>query len=377
MATWTVDSVATELSKHGYPKTKIDGNDVIILTDVTSRKDRKEILVGLHESAFKDAVYVPDKGAGSIRIKIGNKSIKILMKPVKTAGGVILKPGIFPGMTDIDIPLSTYGEKLLKSIELAKLDEDQKKLLSSIAQYHISFSQPDLNAMKNTFKMFGSCIPLNTINNDFSELLGPLAIAKKQLLGKKIASTAKIFVAFKGNYPLLDYIIKNGRSQYNISAKSGDTTNTLKPGDLVSLIETHKKSKTLMATDQYKVLKILADNSVKLGPILAVQYLKTKRYDDASFITDSAEYSEELRQNCENVLVQISKTVLDFTPIFKEATNAKVYYVKFKMTNDASPTWEYIDTTKTELPDESVKRIILRSKNYVGRPSDKLGLQPK
>ena len=89
-----------------------------------------------------------------------------------------------------------------------------------------------------------------------------------------------------------------------------------------------------------------------------------------------AEYSEEVRQKAENTIVQISRESLDFTPIFKDATESKVYYVKFRMTMTGDTEWKLVETPKDEKENKKTeKRVSFRSKNFVGRAKDKLGFQ--
>jgi hypothetical protein len=364
-------SVKKEINKLGLSY-KTDQNNFIILTPYTSRDQRRSVLVSL-QGALKESVFVQDKGAGFLKLKISNKPVKIYIKPEKTGSGVLLKPNLFPNMTDVEIKFSAYGTRLIQSIELTELSQEQKELLKALTRYHLN--EIGLAALKKTFSLFKDTIPLNTINNDFSELLGPLAVINMKLL-KIPKSNSTVFVPYRGNFPLLDYKITNGKTVYKISAKSGDTTNTLKPGDVVELIEDEAslKSKYSRSTE-FNVIKILKENTVKQGPIEAIDYLKSLGFKKANFLTTKV-YTEELRQQCEDVLVSLSKEDIDFTPLFKDATNAKIHYIKFSLSSDGTPTWKYLKEDK-ERPDISSKRIVFRSKNYVGRAADKLGFQPK
>jgi hypothetical protein len=87
-------------------------------------------------------------------------------------------------------------------------------------------------------------------------------------------------------------------------------------------------------------------------------------------------YTEEVRQKCEDTIVQVSREELDFTSIFADATNTKIFYIKFKMGNDGSAEWKLVETPKEQKEQDKLKkRVTFRSKNYVGRPGDKLGFQ--
>ena len=369
-----------ELKKLGFTNYRVAGNDIVISSTDTARAKRKSLLQTIQSAFLKDSEYVKDKGAGFLRIKLSSKTIKVFVKPEKTSSGILLKPNFFAGMTDVEIPFIGYGNKLLNSIESnITLVQEQKELLKSLVNYHMTFSSTDLNKLKNTFISFKDTIPISTINNDFGELLGPLAIINKNLIKEIPSSGVSIFVPFRGNFPLLDYkLIVNGNKNtvFKISAKSGDTTNTLKPGDVLNLLEEEPKLlKKYKDSVQFNIVKILNENTVKLGPIEAIKFLKTKDFKKASFINPSSTYTEQLRQQCENLLVSISKEDLDFTGMFNDATNAKIHYIKFQLGSDGTPIWSYIEPQKNR-PKLGNKRIAFRSKNFIGRAADKLGFQP-
>jgi len=353
------------------------GNSIVLSSTQRSRSGRKSELVAV-QAFFKGSKYIDDGRSGYVVTKVNNKEIKIFSKPEKTASGIILKPSFFEGITDIDIPLSEYAEKVEKGIKSNdKLDGQQKQLLLALLKYHTTFSTADLTALKKTFNALKTTLPLSTINNDFGEVLGPLAILKKKLLPINIR-TAVVFIPSRSNEPLLDYRIydKEKKTNYKISAKSGDTTNTLKPGDVIKLIDGSAKIKQKhQSTDQYKVLQLLTENTWKEGPILALNYLKSKNFSETKWLKET-NYTEPTRQQSENSLVKISKESLDFTNIYVDATNAKVYYVKFLLDATGVPAWEILLDSKNR--PKSDKRIEFRSKNFVGRPNgDKLGFQPK
>lgn len=351
------------------------GTKITISSPARGRSDRAELLKQIAKlvpgSSYKD-----DGRSGYVDSAVGTSKVKIFLKPAKTAGGIILKPQFFSGITDKDISYSSYYSTIVESIQdSTKLDTQQKTLLMDLVEYHASFSAQSLAKWKKTFKASGDCIPVNTINTDFSEVLGPFAVIQKLLPVN--ARTAKVFLPYAGNYPLVDYLIKTNSKQYNISAKSGDTTNTLKPSDVKKLIDASdvlvKKYKNSV---QYQVITILTENTWKQGPIEALIYLKGQNYAAAKWIKQNV-YSEPVRQQAENSIVEISRTELDFTEMYKDATDAKVYYVKFKLLPDGTPEWKLVENTQDEQNrPKATKRIAFRSKNYVGRPNgDKLGFQ--
>lgn len=362
------------LSTLGYTNVTVTKNSAVVASSYTGRSERKSELYAIN-SLFPDFKFEDDGRSGYL---VNNK-FKIFMKPTRTASGLVLKPSLFKSIVDTYINFRDLPNKILTDIETHKdLSIDQKTLLISLVKYHMTFSDADYTEFKKVYASLKDSIQINTINNDFGEVLGPLAVIIKQLISID-PSDAKIFYPSRSNEPLLDYKIMTGSGSsakiYKISAKSGDTTNTLKPGDVYKLIESEPALKQkYSSTDQYQVVKLLTENTWKQGPITALNYLKQKGYTEANWLK-TTDYTEQTRQASENSLVAISKSKLDFTNMFKDATNSKVYYVKFKLEDTGEIKWEILkDETNRN---SAVKNIYLRSKNFVGRPNgDKLGFQP-
>jgi hypothetical protein len=105
-------------------------------------------------------------------------------------------------------------------------------------------------------------------------------------------------------------------------------------------------------------------------------WMKKNGFKQAFDWLKNDDYTEEVRQKCEDTIVQISRESLDFTPIFADATNTKVFYIKFRMGNDGNAEWKLVETPKEKKEQDKLKkRVTFRSKNYVGRAGDKLGFQ--
>ena len=295
------------------------------------------------------------------------------MKPSRVASGIILKPQFFKELVDTEIKFSEYVPSLLKSINNhPKLNEEQNILLTSMVN---AVNMNNTTNFKKVYSKLKDSISVNTLNTDFSEMLGPIAIIRKRLLPISDLD-ATVFFPSRGNEPLLDYKIITESKTYKISAKSGDSTNTLKPTDVLNLIDHEERLKAKYAkTTQYKILKILKENSWKEGPIKALFSLKGKGFSETDWLkTDK--YTEDTRQASENSLVKISRETLDFTPLFTEATSLKVFYVKFKMDTSGEMKWDLLKDEPNR--QSNLKRITFRSKNYKGRSNgDKLGFQPK
>jgi hypothetical protein len=187
-----------------------------------------------------------------------------------------------------------------------------------------------------------------------------------------------------------------------ISAKSGKTTNLVKPGDILSLInKTDKLKKKWQNQLQYKIFEVLNNESIIMGPIAAVSFIYpklitpkaientrgmlAKGYDDfnydlvgmAGFISQN-DYLKakkkptlnEIMYECEKVIQSESKSKLDFTEIFKDAIKNQVIYVKFELSSTGEPEWKAIVSD-----DLKAQSIFLRSKNGYTRKSDRMGVQ--
>lgn len=362
----------------------ISEKSIILYGPSKSKNDRKQALNDL-ALIFNNygAQYVEKSAASSAGI-VAIGDLKIQLKPEKTpgtGGGFILKPGFFGDaktkIVDVDIPFKSYASRLMNSIQsTSKLSDLQKELLFALVEDSSSTSANSKAKVKKMMSAVGEGITLNTINNDFGEVLGPLAIVSRGLLPIDV-KTAVVNIPGRSNEPLLDYKIKDSKREYKISAKSGTTTNTLKPGDVVNLIKDDnflkkKWSKSL----QYKVLEILNDGSTKQGPIDAAMYLKNNGYEKNFPWLKTATYTEQIRQKCEDTIVQISKELIDFTEIFSDSTTSKIFYVKFKIVPLGTIEWHLVETVQDKKEEKKAsKRVVFRSKNFVGRAKDKLGFQ--
>jgi hypothetical protein len=354
---------------------------LVLYTNDKSRVNRENTLKELAvELKPNGATYSNSKTISSAGgIVIG--SAKIVLKPSKKGGQLILKPNIFgknQNLVDEKIPSANYYNALLNAItETDKLDSLQKEILTTLAANANRDSPKTKTAMRNVMKHINVSLNINTINNDFGELLGPLAIMSRKLLPIDSGS-ATVFIPGRSNEPLLDYKITDSTKEYKISAKSGEATNTLKPGDVIKLIEDSKHyKKKWKEKPEFKVLEILNTNSWKEGPVDAAIYLKNNGYKKNFTSIKKNEYTEESRQAAENALVKFSKEVMDFSQIFKDATTAKVYYVKFLLEMSGAQKWQLVKNTNQKKNEaQAQKRIVFRSKNYVGRHNgDKLGFQ--
>lgn len=352
----------------GCTEFKAAGNEVKLYTSEKSSAGRAAILKQLVK--LVGGKYITDGRAGYILLG----KAKIYMKPTTggATAGLVLKPTfISKSLADVEIPFAKYYTLLHNAVkDHPTLTQEQKGVLLALVDHTIAPSVMSTQLLKKQMKMNGSSLPINTINNDFGELLGPIAVVNGLMPIDR--RTASVFVPARSNEPLLDYRVTDKNGVYKISAKSGDSTNTLKPADVYKLISDEKKLlKKYQGTDQLEVVKILADNTWREGPIKALAFLKSKKYPSAQWLK-KAEYTENVRQESEKSLVNISKNELDFTKMFLDATNAKIHYVKFRLDAQGTVKWEKVDHEKKSVE----KRVVFRSKNFEGRQNgDKLGFQ--
>jgi hypothetical protein len=322
-----------------------------------------------------------------------------IAKPgVKSSGAASLKPQAF-GVLEKPYTMAEYKKIVSDKIEERKdLSTSLKTYLAALFDYHSGggTKKTELTAI---FKRLKDDLPLNDINKDFGEVLGPVALYNFQLLSSKkikISNSAKVFVPVRPNEPLMDYAIIDGNKKYTISAKSGTTTNVVKPADIIMLVNKRKDAQKLAQTPEYKLLQILADNTTLLGPVRAVAALfpklikgdaalraDGKSYDTSGFAAfiNQNEYLRSKKQptfneimyECEKMIQKETKEgSLKMNHLFSMAIQEQVLYVKFELDSTGVGDWSVIASDDIMM---SNKRIYLRSKNGYTRASDRMGIQ--
>lgn len=357
-------------------------------------KARTEVVV-LKATKYDSKILVQLPNNNLARIKFDN-----LVKPnVKASAAVSLKPQAFGVASDSKkFSLKEYTKTVMDHIKDRKdLTPEIKLYLEALTDYYAG-GKTTKETVKKTYTKFKDSIPISDINKDYGEVLGPIACIKKSLLTEKkikLSSSARIYIPIRPNEPLMDYAIIEGNKQYTISAKSGTTTNVVKPKDILDLIGKRKATKDKWKIRQeYKILEILKDRSIISGPIAVLAQLNmyglTKeaadeadslgdRYDIhkfAGFISQNEYLSKqkkptinEIMYEAEKIVSKMSKNELDFSSIFKDAIKNEVIYVKYELDSTVG-TWEIIT-------DENItaKSVYLRSKNGYTRKSDRMGIQ--
>jgi hypothetical protein len=324
-----------------------------------------------------------------------------IAKPgVKASGAPSLKPQAF-GVLD-----KMYSMKEYKTTVLSKIDErtdlspEIKTYLNALFDYYAGGATKKDDVMR-LFNKLKASLPINDINKDFGEVIGPVALFTKQLLKEKgitLTTNLQIYVPVRPNEPLMDYRIVDGKRKFTISAKSGTTTNVVKPADIIELLKTHKDIQALKQTKEYKILQILAENSTILGPVRAVAAIypnlikpeaarraDLKNFDLSGFAAfiNTNDYLRtkknvtlnEIMYECEKMLQKETKDgMLNMNNIFAKAIEKQVTYVKFQL--DASGIGEWGVTAADDITGPKAQtKVYLRSKNGYTRAADKMGIQ--
>lgn len=361
----------------------VSSKSVILYGSTKSRSDKRQILIELAENLKAyGAQYVPDKTNGYIAIG----GSKIMLKPDRAAGGISLKANFFgtniTKIVDKNIPYGSYYSSLIQSINTTnRLNDMQKEVLAVLTEEAMSPSQETKAKVKNTLKYIGQTLPISSINNDFAEALGPLAVVNRGLLPID-ASSAVVKVAGTSDEALVDYKITDSQAEYKISTQSGTSTNIQNADDLVDAIERSGMTeqnfyfRKWSKTPQYKVLKIIQHGTMNQGPIEAAMWLRDNGFSSYFSWLKNAEYSEEVRQRCEDTIVDISAQALDFTGIFADAIKTKVYYVRFRLSMTGDMEWKLMENAEDRREKRKVlSRVTLQTSNSIKRARQKIGFR--
>lgn len=190
--------------------------------------------------------------------------------------------------TNQKLSIKQVTEQLNKSIAKQSVDP-VRAYLELLVEYYNKPSGTLKEEIKKHYIANKTAIngQMSLIKNDFGELLGGIATINQELLKKfysKVPFKAKGLLDYPtaANEPLKDYSVHVDKEEYIISAKiSGATSNTVKPQDIVALIEkskviSPKRKKKLQESLEYKILKILEEENTVRGPAAALSYFKDK-----------------------------------------------------------------------------------------------------
>jgi hypothetical protein len=329
----------------------------------------------------------------------------------KSVSGIKIKPQDFP---------SVSGKLTFSSDELAKgllddldgvrssdLDTTLNWYLSELVMYW-SGNKTDITNLRKAYSKL--TVGKAETAKDFGEMLGALACIKKNILPIKVPSGTVIEFPWRGNEPLVDYYLVNSSfngGKLSISAKSGSTTNTLKPQDILKLLNTSGKASSWSSKPIYKLMQLVVDTSTVLFPFVAVNFVsgkeiinnatleEAKKFKVSDFSSKTYKYHMfngllkllgipltnppsmgELFYKTEKYVIEKANSTENLKPtsIFEAATAGAVTYVKYEIT-DSSPEGKF-SILVTDGAKIDKKDIKWRSKNATTRAADKIGLQP-
>lgn len=238
-------------------------------------------------------------------------------------------------------------------------------LLHSLIDHAADLSDHEaVQAVTDQFRRRASQVDralLQTINNDFMEVLGPL-LALNQW--HELADGEVIFPAAL-NEPLFDFEIQVGDRLRFSSKRSGSRTNTLKASDVWTAVQ-HRRTLQRTHARELELLRLITETPVKqaageLNSWLARTFRRRYRAAPAP-----SSPGEALRLEAAAAKWISTQSNLDFLPVIREAL-PNLWYVKARLnangTVRAEPLKNAQDIGKTEL----------RSKNSPAHFCDKLG----
>lgn len=306
-------------------------------------------------------------------------------------------------------PIPEHEQLVIKALK-----SHRNKLAASVCMDILESASGDLLNIKGL-----KSTDINDIKNYFAEVAAPILILKQKML--PIDKLTKVFFSDSDTERLYDFKLFHRSEEILISNKQlKGGTNTLKPGDVVRLVdEDEYLKKKWQKTKYYKVFKILDESNVISGPIRAVMeeypnLLRVKQNEYKPLVEKMSEQNETnippkevpasimqlIKDDAvafnhykekgyaagtminflfEKVLVEESKKDFKYNELFVEATSGNVLFFKFDISNKG------IVQYKIEDPKTAAKKAILRSKQGVERRSstspyrlklDKLGFQP-
>lgn len=361
---------------------------------------------------FLDAKDYSDKMAIEYKKNVHYVTFNNVQKPKsKLVSGIKLKPQDYKFFTVETWDAKKLAKQLIDETEERQdLDPTLKTYIQTITAYWgktRSVTRAELNKLKEPTR------GINEINKDYGEMLGAIACVQHKILTPhiKLGAAPKLNFPLRGNEPIVDYYVLDGKKKHSISAKSGTTTNTLKPGDAVNLIKAQGNFTKWQNTAIIKFIdlvsntptahfpfhainfvegkKVLSDAAISASKSFKVANFSSKNYDVGLFgnliklikipgkTLKSPPTIGELFYYTEKYIIQKANSVAKFDPtkLFVEATSGQVIYVKYAVTA-AKPEGEFHVIMSDANKDATAKKIKWRSKNATSRASDKLGIQP-
>jgi hypothetical protein len=329
-----------------------------------------------------------------------------IQKPGRNgAAAVRVKPQHFKFPKDRDITVKELANSLINEIEdRTDFEGDMRNFLIDITQHYGGIKKTTHNKLKLPADGMG------LVNSDYGEMLGAMACVNYGILqkhGVSIRKTAKMNFPIRGNEPIVDYYLIDGRKKYSISAKSGTTTNTLKTQHIRDILKSRKEWPKWQRKKVANIIDIISDNPTAKFPWLAINVVEGKKIlsDEAIEVATSwksadfrsKDYVEQPFAKLKE-LVSSSKDKLkigqlyyqteayvvskmnslrayDPTDIFVAAVQSNVIYVNMVMTNSNRLGKFHIMMPEAN-KQETIKQVKWRTKNTSNRSSDRVGVQP-
>jgi len=377
-------------------------------SEVFDAKTKAKLNYKLQNGA--EVVYIKAPSYDSkpvIRTKKGSNYVLVrvpfdnIAKPgVKSSGAASLKPQAFGVSDNVKYSIPKYMKLIKDNIgERKDLPPSLKVYLNALTD-HAAGKIKDQQLI-TIYSKVESDLPLNDIKKDFGEVIGPIAIYNKKLLqtkGIRLSPQVTVAVPLRPNEPLMDYALHDGRTSYTISAKSGETTNVVKPKDILDLLsKSPARLKKWVNTKEYHILKVLSENSTLIGPIKAVGFISPSLIKESSVGKDEASFNiasvsgfinkneylkgkkkptlNEIMYECEKYIRDQSVSGnLDINGIFADAIEGSVIYVKFDISSVGVGEWDVVVASDIKKI-KSGKKAFLRTKNGYTRAADKMGVQ--
>lgn len=333
----------------------------------------------------------------------------------------VFKPQTF-GVDGKKMKIGPYAKKVLDHIDKSEhIGGCLAIYLRALVNHYMV--QPNPGELTKIWKKVDDP-PIGDINNDFGEIMGPIALIKTDLpkaRQKRLTfdDNTIINIPPAPNEPLMDFALyKSGKPPYIFSSKSLaiKQTNTVKCQDIIKLLcdpdkETGRESKicnTHKNTIQYKILEILCAHQMSQGGYAVGRYLLQdvnikdfegldvendvikqligkkqpkgfmeehfKVYMDNNNIPPNERTPIGVLYNIEKKIAKVTKNTdkLKFNKLFADAVRSQVIYIKFKINkSNGLPEWK-LETS----PDFEISTgIYLRSKTTKSRLVDKIGIQ--
>jgi uncharacterized protein YlaN (UPF0358 family) len=392
---------------------------------------RKQGIGYLNPSLTEEVIYIDslsgqmEQNQNRIAFQFGNSynpqeevyyvQIDGLRKPGRPAYEGIFKPQSF-GLQNQEFTLPNYITTLKNSI-ISRTD-----IVGELEEYLLALVD-FADTGESVLEFDTTDFPLDQIRNDFGECIGPIYCIKRGLTTYNLGINfnSKIYIPSRSNEPLLDYIIISGTPpmvrQTKVSAKSeGVSSNTLKVGDLIPLIEQNSTLLNQIRTSpEYRIMQLINDYSMVMGPIKCAEFLGLVSQEAANSISTlangasripnpelflnviqedqrlrsrvsrvsslirSGDYSNvrvtlnEISYACEKLIVNYSKQSnhsFKFTDIVKKALSNEIFFVNLSL-NSGVPLFAIRRANGVE--GQTLNNLILRSKHGYDSKKDKLG----